>query len=590
MAEIKQDIRTATFVVAADDSIHKNMADYVCTGVNDHVEIQAAINALPATGGEVFLLDGTYYIEASLGLDSYQTLRGCGRNTILTTTTADLDIIVATGGAGTEKVGILIADLCVDGNAGGAVNDVGILWTYVDYSSIYNVWSLNNGERGIELSYSDYNRIENNTCQGNSTDGIKLDESKNNIIAGNTSQGNTQEGIELTDSDNNTISDNICQGNNSHGIDLDSSNGNAISGNVCQGNGNNGIALFTSANNNTIANNNCSGNDVDGIFLTGTDNNTVSDNICQLNGARGIHVDALKNNTIIGNTFILNSQGADNTHDNIFLAQSDYNLIEGNLCRAPTIGTTLTVGEPIAETEIAVADTTGFEVGMGVVFDLGNGSGTEEYHRIVAITAGAPGVIVIEVGLTFIQAVGENIDVPEARYGINISNATCDKNVIIGNDLYNSGKTANFNDVGTLTMVRDDNRNIDVIQVRHYIYVKNTSGSQRVAGDVVIIKGIATDIEFTTTVTQGDDKVYGMVAETIEDDASGYVLVKGFTADLKVDGTIDIAIDDILGTFTTACIAMKAAAGDQGFALALEVYAADDSNGVIDAYIKSPWD
>ncbi|GAJ21066.1 unnamed protein product, partial [marine sediment metagenome] len=82
-------------------------------------------------------LDGTYNVEVSIALDSYQTLRGCGRNTIVTTTTTALDIITATGGDGSEKVGILIADLRVDGTVGGAVNnDNGIKWTYVGRYSI----------------------------------------------------------------------------------------------------------------------------------------------------------------------------------------------------------------------------------------------------------------------------------------------------------------------------------------------------------------------------------------------------------------------------------------------------------------------
>jgi len=439
---------TATLVIAASDSLNKSAANLVCTGVNDHLAIQEALDALPATGGEVFLLDGTYNCEVQIDLDSYQTLRGCGRNTILTTSTADLVFLSAVGGAGTEKVHIVIADLQIDGGV-GRVSNCGIYFEYVDYSLIQNVYSRrHNGSdyySGVYLDNSDFNQIVNNICQENNR------------------------GICPTNSNNNTISGNTCQGND-------------------------GVGIY--------------------FFING--NNTIIGNTCQEN-SYGIYLVDSNSNTIIGNTCLENSQAADNTYDNIFLGGSDYNLIANNVCRQGALGN-------------------------------------------------------------------------KPRYGINISDVASDKNIIQGNDLHDAGKTANFNDAGTLTIVQDDNREIDVIQYKHYIHVKNTSGSQRVAGDVVIIKGIATAVEFTTTVTQGDDKVYGMVAETIEDDASGYVLVKGFTAVLKVNGTIDIAIDDILGAFTTACIAMKAAAGDQGFALALEAYATDDSNGVIDAYIISPWD
>jgi parallel beta-helix repeat protein len=39
----------------------------------------------------------------------------------------------------------------------------------------------------------------------------------------------------------------------------------------------------------------------------------------------------------------------------------------------------------------------------------------------------------------------------KSRYGINISAATCDENLVEGNDLLNSGATAEFNDAGTNT-------------------------------------------------------------------------------------------------------------------------------------------
>ena len=59
--------RTATFVVCANDSLNKTQCDYVCDGVDDQVEIQAAIDALPSDGGKVVLLDGTYNMADSAG-------------------------------------------------------------------------------------------------------------------------------------------------------------------------------------------------------------------------------------------------------------------------------------------------------------------------------------------------------------------------------------------------------------------------------------------------------------------------------------------------------------------------------------------
>jgi len=84
MPEIKQDIRATTFVVASDDSLHKNDADYVCDGAGDEVEINQALNALPTQGGRVILLEGTYVLAHPITIpDHYIILEGQGWNTLI---------------------------------------------------------------------------------------------------------------------------------------------------------------------------------------------------------------------------------------------------------------------------------------------------------------------------------------------------------------------------------------------------------------------------------------------------------------------------------------------------------------------------
>lgn len=122
---------------------------------------------------------------------------------------------------------------------------------------------------------------------------------------------------------------------------------------------------------------------------------------------------------------------------------------------------------------------------------------------------------------------------------------------------------------------------------REYVRVKNTSGGALAVGDVVVIKA-ATELEVTTTTTEGDPLVLGMVAQIIANNAYGLVQIYGKTTFLKVNGTDNIAIGDFIGTFTTAKIGMKATLGKTAFAVALEAYTADDSNGVIDAFIITP--
>ncbi len=71
-------VRTATYVVAASDApAHvKRQADYVCDGIDDQVEIQAAINALPAGRNvlQTVTLVGTFTIAAPITIAPYTHL------------------------------------------------------------------------------------------------------------------------------------------------------------------------------------------------------------------------------------------------------------------------------------------------------------------------------------------------------------------------------------------------------------------------------------------------------------------------------------------------------------------------------------
>ena len=56
--------------------------DYLCDGTDDQTEINAAITALPATGGEILILDGTYNITAKIDITKNNvSIRGNGNAT-----------------------------------------------------------------------------------------------------------------------------------------------------------------------------------------------------------------------------------------------------------------------------------------------------------------------------------------------------------------------------------------------------------------------------------------------------------------------------------------------------------------------------
>lgn len=71
----------STFVVAADDSTDagKDIADYVCDGVNDHSTISQALGASTESGRRrVLLLEGTYYLAGMISLPDNTWLQGQG--------------------------------------------------------------------------------------------------------------------------------------------------------------------------------------------------------------------------------------------------------------------------------------------------------------------------------------------------------------------------------------------------------------------------------------------------------------------------------------------------------------------------------
>ncbi|MEM2614612.1 MAG: right-handed parallel beta-helix repeat-containing protein [Nitrososphaerota archaeon] len=71
-------LRAATKIVAASNSIDKEKADYVCDGIDDQVEINAAINEVTQTGGRVILLEGMYKLSNPIVLKSAVILEGSG--------------------------------------------------------------------------------------------------------------------------------------------------------------------------------------------------------------------------------------------------------------------------------------------------------------------------------------------------------------------------------------------------------------------------------------------------------------------------------------------------------------------------------
>jgi hypothetical protein len=90
---------------------------FVCDGTADNVEIQAAIDALSTTGGEIYLIEGTFILNATLNIDySHITLNGTLASILKLGNGLNTHLILIN--SGTDKI---ISDVCIrnlqlDGN------------------------------------------------------------------------------------------------------------------------------------------------------------------------------------------------------------------------------------------------------------------------------------------------------------------------------------------------------------------------------------------------------------------------------------------------------------------------------------------
>lgn len=68
--EVAPNTRTCRFVIGTSTSGWTSAdCDYLCDGINDNLEIQAAIDDLPTTGGEITILDGIYNLSVLISVN-----------------------------------------------------------------------------------------------------------------------------------------------------------------------------------------------------------------------------------------------------------------------------------------------------------------------------------------------------------------------------------------------------------------------------------------------------------------------------------------------------------------------------------------
>lgn len=308
---VDQPKRYARFVVGTSTAgWTANDCDYLCDGTDDQVEINTAIQALPSTGGEVVILDGTYNLTASILIKKNRvTLSGNGTGTVLKRAfegTTEHNALIKFKSSYYSTIRFL----CLEGNkkSYNGTNNNGICIDSCTGIIISENILLNNNSYGIYDYFSDNATIIGNICYSNSSgicSGMRC-----GVITGNICRYNSASGI-YTNSYAETITGNICN-NNLYGIRLARSSNMAdkctVTGNTCNVNT---YGIDIAVSNTSVTGNTCTGNNY-GIILSGS----------------------AKNNTVTGNTLIRGNgleSDYESNHQTIY-AQSNTsnNLVLGN--------------------------------------------------------------------------------------------------------------------------------------------------------------------------------------------------------------------------------------------------------------------
>ena len=201
----------AGLLIAAADAMPttKEQAWRVCSGADDDVDIQAAIDNLPAGGGKVLLSEGTFVIAASIVPVDGLTLEGQGEATVLFAASGLDDDVIGTPASGTLN-DAKFRHFKVDGNRDNTASGHGIYlyaprWCVIEYVTVetcdddgihiagaaspnqgwYN-WIHHNhvalcDGRGISISGTEFNWIENNIVRFITGAGIYADVSNDQI-------------------------------------------------------------------------------------------------------------------------------------------------------------------------------------------------------------------------------------------------------------------------------------------------------------------------------------------------------------------------------------------------------------------------
>lgn len=351
-----------TVLVAASDASAgwADVADFVCDGINDEVQLIAAAAALPADGGVIQLSPGTFAVDARPGdlwSKAGTTLRGVQRATWLEinynvpastfeSLTAPDAVFAPSEHGAMEGIGVYV-------NSGTPVANYALLYVLASGFTLRDDCYLDEGGYGGVAFYAfaagnqDINIIDSR-LEGSTA--ISVTKQQDLVVMGSTVKCYV-DGIGLRLRDAAGVSYSTTGGSQARiignrfggdGLHLSSEvqfagtmGGAIITDNHFQFPKQAAIKLVTDEN--IVSNNRLigggSGFTEYGIWLVGGDNNIVTGNEIHRIGKHAIFVDDSNDNLIHDNEIVAAGQLTTNTYSGVFLTSASANSVQGNHIR-----------------------------------------------------------------------------------------------------------------------------------------------------------------------------------------------------------------------------------------------------------------
>lgn len=289
--------RTARFTVGSSQyGWTASDCDYLCDGTADEVEINAAIQALRSTGGEVVLLDGLYHLNSAILINKDNvTLIGNGANTKIIRAFNDDEYADKQGMVVITNSFCTIKNLYFDCVKGSYTSNTAI-GIYGDNCIIADNTIVNSSCDGIYVE-GNYHTIDNNIITGCNGNGLYLYSGNKYTVTNNKITGSTVYGMYLYNVKDSAISNNVCTENTDCGIKVYWCDRCTFTGNVLNNNNQCGLYL-TRGEGNVISGNTFVGNGYYGIYLNSYSADTIVMSNAFLNNTSGEIRDGGSNNTL----------------------------------------------------------------------------------------------------------------------------------------------------------------------------------------------------------------------------------------------------------------------------------------------------